>query len=71
MRALLTLTVAFSLFACACAQSPKNSPAKDPLHVDLPEYSFINYDGNNLRYDTASPSMKAFFIRMACSLHPK
>ena len=61
MRALLTLTVAVSLFACACAQSPKNSPAKDPLHVDLPEYSFINYDGNNLRYDTASPSMKAFF----------
>ena len=45
----------------ACAQPPKTPPAKDPLHVDVPEYSFINYDGNNLRFDTASPSMNAFF----------
>ena len=45
---------------CACGQ-PKNNKVYGPLHVDVPEYAFINYDGNNLRYDTASPSMRAFF----------
>lgn len=51
----------FLISCCACAQQPKNAPAKDPLHVDVAEYPFINYDGNNLRYDTSSPSMKTFF----------
>ena len=41
---------------CACGQ-PKSNKAYGPLHVDVPEYAFINYDGNNLRYDTTSPSM--------------
>lgn len=45
---------------CACGQ-PKNNKVYGPLHVDVPEYTFINYDGNNLRYDTTSPSMRAFF----------
>ena len=60
MRDLITIILFFITFG-ACAQSPKTSPVQNPLHIDLPEYQFIYYDGNNLRYDTASPSMKAFF----------
>ena len=60
MRTLFTLTVLLSLSLCACAQ-PKNPKQKDPLHIDVSEYSFINYDANELRYDTASTAMKAFF----------
>ena len=50
----------FFISLCACGQ-PKSNKAKDPLHVDVPEYPFINYDGNNLRYNTSSLSMRAFF----------
>lgn len=60
MRFLLSLIALLSLSLCACGQQ-RNGKAKDPLHVDVPEYSFINYDGNNLRYNTASPSMRLFF----------
>lgn len=32
--------------------------------VEIPrQYSFINYDANDLRYDTASPSIRAFFMK--------
>ena len=50
----LTILILLSFYACG-------QPEKDSLHIDLPEYTFINYDANNLRYDTASPSMRAFF----------
>lgn len=32
-----------------------------PAMVEVPHYPFVNYESNTLRYDTASPSMKAFF----------
>lgn len=61
MRTLFCFILAVSLSFCACAQS--KSPKKDTLlHIEVPQYSFINYDdGNNLRYDHSSPSMKVFF----------
>ncbi len=61
MRLLLTFTAILSLSVCACAQPKSPKEKKDLLHVDVPEYSFINYDGNNLRFDSVSPSMNAFF----------
>lgn len=60
MRILFTFTVLLSFSVCACAQSNQSKP-NGPLHIDVPEYSFVNYDANELRYDTASPAMKTFF----------
>ena len=53
---IIPLTILILLSFCACAQPEKNSQ-----YIDLPEYTFINYDANHLRYDTASPSMRVFF----------
>lgn len=52
----ISISLLILLSFCACAKSDKN-----PKHKDSPEYDFINYDANILRYDTASLSMKAFF----------
>ena len=46
------MTSVFLLLSLCCgAQQP----------VELPQYPFVFYDANNLRFDTSSPSMNTFF----------